>query len=253
MTVRPRTLELILGNRGIPRQVDRLLRETAGDEVVIPMRIHRHVSRGNRAFAVTVLSEHISFAQETVTPEASTNLPGHAVPGLTEGDRGAMQMATTMGMEFIFLIDVSGILSAVVSAAQMCAAILNFRGRHVPYAYRRGFWYVVFWEPPQDRDRNVANALGSSSGANRQQAIEAYRNGYRDGTNVREDFLNDIWQRVYDSRNNYDSATRDAIVRLSRAGPGNLRARRVAVTSALRHRYPWYSADLQQLIRYPWR
>lgn len=253
MTTTRRVLDLIRSNPGIMREVAEFTRH-AGDEVQIPLRLHRHVDRGNRVFAITVASQHIAFndALDTSEPGGEPgNLPAQAMPELTEGDRGAAQMVQTMVTEGIFLIDPSGLLSAAVSAVQMCATILEFRDRHIPYAYRRGFWHVVFWEEPQDRDGNQASAFGSSSGAQRERVIQAYRNGYADGTNVRDSFHNGIWRRIYASRTQWDQATRTAVERM--IGRRYRHARRLAITIALRRRYPWYSEELQRLIRYPWQ
>ena len=248
MTAPRRVVDLISRNPGMIRQIQELVR-TAGDEVQITLLLHRQVSRGNRVFAITVLSQHITFDDMPVSPEPSGGLPSHALPELQEVDRGLTQLTTSLIQSALLDIGLGGILGAIVSSVQMAAALIEFRERHIPYAYRRGFWHVVFWEPPQRQNPEDGAFMDGAARAQRQRVVEAYDAGYQDGMRVRERFLTEIWQRIYLSRNRYDRGTVEAIERLNQET--HRHARWVALTAALRHDYPWYSDSLVQLIVVP--
>ncbi len=243
---RRRTVDLISSNPGIIRQVQQRINLTAGQEVMIPIELHR---RGNRVFAITIVDNHMTFEPMIVTPEPPGGVSGNIIPNLIGDDHGRTQMITSLIQGLLVDMPVGGILGAVISSIQMAATILEFRGNHIPNAYRLGFWHVIFFQPPQRQNPQTAVNSSTSARADRDNVIAAYNEGYTRGTLVREHFLHRIWQQIYQTRSQYDPTTAQLITELNQSH--FLRARQTAVTTALRQQYPYNSDRLNRLIPTP--
>ena len=96
-----RSVGLISQNTPLSRKLRELI-EASGDQVQIPMQLHRHLPRGNRVFAVTMLSESIEFDDHPVSPTPPRGgLPAYTLPELHLPDHGMTQMITSLVQGFL--------------------------------------------------------------------------------------------------------------------------------------------------------